>query len=61
MKKKYIAPNLVQIAFRSETGILATSDTGHRFDVGMSKEAMEGSQSLSGKKHSIWNTEDTWK
>ena len=59
MKKTYIIPKLNVIQLSTEDSILAGS--ADRFDVGMSNDAMNGSEALSNKKHDIWDTEGFWK
>ena len=58
MKKTYITPNLNVIQLSTEESILAGS--ANRFDVGVSNDAMNGSEALSSKKD-MWGNEDIWK
>ena len=58
MKKTYITPNLNIIQLSSEDNILTGSAT--RFEVGISNDAMNGSEALSNQKD-MWGNEGVWK
>ena len=60
MKKFYISPVVNVVDLTTEEGILSGSKLD-RFDVGVSNDAMDGSEALSNSKHDIWGTEDIWK
>ena len=61
MKRLYITPALTVVDMGTDVAILAVSGGQKGFEVGMSKDAMDGSQSLSNQKHSIWGSEEVWK
>ena len=60
MKNLYVAPSLRVIDLAAEGAILTASGESQRFEVGMSKETMGGSQALSNKQENIWGSESIW-
>ena len=61
MKQQYTTPLMKVIDLTPETGMLTASGSQHRFEVGISQDAMNGSDALSNSKNEIWGNEDIWK
>ena len=59
MKKTYTTPSIKIVELSAETSILSGSGGRDQFDVGMSNDAMKGSEALSCKKN-MWGREGIW-
>lgn len=61
MKKTYIHPSSNVVAISMEQAILASSGLNHNdIEIGISDEDAYGSQALSERKQSMWDTKGMW-